>query len=85
MDERKEKVIEIIQRVLDLEQVCDIDEKTDLRRDLWMDSLDAVELKMELENEFKIEVPDEASEKFKTVQDILDYLNAYLSTVVSTD
>ena len=79
MDERKEKVIEVIKRIVDLEQDREIDEKTDLRKDLWMDSLDAVELKMELEHEFNVVIPDDMSENFETVQDILNCLDEVLS------
>jgi acyl carrier protein len=42
--------------------------------DLGMDSLDAVELVMALEDEFELEIPDEAAEKFITVQDVIDYI-----------
>ena len=40
--------------------------------DLGADSLDTVELVMELEEEFSIEVPDEAAEKILTVKDAID-------------
>lgn len=47
--------------------------------DLGADSLDTVELIMALEEEFKIEIPDEAAEKITTVQDAIEYimLNLY--------
>ena len=38
--------------------------------DLGADSLDIVELIMAFEEEFGIEIPDEAAEKIKTVQDV---------------
>ena len=41
---------------------------------LGMDSLDEVELIMELEEEFEIEISDSDGESFKTVQDIIDYI-----------
>ena len=40
--------------------------------DLGADSLDIVELIMAFEEEFNIEIPDEAAEKIKTVQDVVD-------------
>ncbi|BAU04593.1 MULTISPECIES: acyl carrier protein [Fischerella] len=43
--------------------------------DLNADSLDTVELVMALEEEFDIEIPDEAAEKITTVQEALDYIN----------
>jgi len=42
--------------------------------DLGADSLDIVELVMAFEDEFDIEIPDEDSEKFKTVKQIVDYV-----------
>ena len=43
--------------------------------DLGADSLDIVELVMEFEKEFNIEIPDEDAEKLRTVGDALNYLN----------
>jgi acyl carrier protein len=43
--------------------------------DLGADSLDIVELVMALEEEFDIEIPDEAAEKILTVQEVVDYIN----------
>jgi acyl carrier protein len=42
--------------------------------DLGADSLDVVELVMALEEEFKIEIPDEEAEKIATVQNAVDYI-----------
>ena len=43
--------------------------------DLGADSLDIVELVMEFEKEFNIDIPDEDAEKLRTVGDALAYLN----------
>ena len=43
--------------------------------DLGADSLDIVELIMAFEEEFQIEIPDEAAEKIKTVQDVVNYID----------
>lgn len=45
--------------------------------DLGADSLDIVELIMAFEEEFNIEIPDEAAEKIKTVQDVVDYIDQH--------
>ena len=45
--------------------------------DLGADSLDTVELVMALEEEFDIEIPDEAAEKILTVQDTVDYISSH--------
>ena len=42
--------------------------------DLGADSLDTVELVMAFEEEFGIEVPDEAAEKLQAVHDVIDYI-----------
>ncbi len=47
---------------------------THLMKDLEADSLDAVEIIMAIEDEFDLEVPDEAAEKFQTVGDIIKYV-----------
>ncbi|WP_071191536.1 acyl carrier protein [Trichormus sp. NMC-1] len=44
--------------------------------DLGADSLDIVELVMALEEEFDIEIPDEAAEKILTVKEVVDYINS---------
>ena len=45
--------------------------------DLGADSLDTIELVMAFEEAFGIEIPDEAAEKIKTVQDAVDYVDAH--------
>ena len=42
--------------------------------DLGTDSLDLVELIMALEDEFGIEIPDNAAEQITTVNDVVEYL-----------
>ncbi|MBP2650139.1 MAG: acpP 3 [Firmicutes bacterium] len=43
--------------------------------DLGADSLDIVELIMAFEEEFNVEIPDEAAEKIKTVKDAVEYID----------
>ena len=43
----------------------------ELGKDLGFDSLDGVELVMELEKEMKVSIPDEEAETFNTVQDVV--------------
>ena len=68
-----EKVKEIIVDTLS----CDEEKVTleaSLTEDLGADSLDAVELNMSLEEAFEISIPDEELANFKTVQDIVTYI-----------
>lgn len=51
--------------------------ETNLMKDLEADSLDAVEVILGVEEAFGIEIPDEDAEKFETVQDIVDYIEAH--------
>ena len=44
--------------------------------DLGADSLDTVELVMSFEEEFGIEIPDDAAETILTVQNAIDYINS---------
>jgi len=44
--------------------------------DLGADSLDLVELVMDLEEHFKIEISDEESQNFKTVSDVVRYIES---------
>jgi acyl carrier protein len=44
--------------------------------DLGADSLDTVELIMELENRFNIQIPDEDQEKIQTVGDAVNYVKS---------
>jgi len=46
--------------------------------DLEADSLDIVEMLMLLEEKFDIQIPEEAAEKMKTVQDVVEYIEAKL-------
>jgi acyl carrier protein len=49
--------------------------KSSMANDFGCDDLDVAELIMSIEQEFEISIPDEYSENFKTVKDIVDYIN----------
>lgn len=44
--------------------------------DLGLDSLDVVEVVMAVEEEFGIEIPDEAADSFKTPQEVIEYVHS---------
>jgi len=52
----------------------DVDAESNLAEDLGADSLDAVELIMEIEDHFNISIEEEAAQDLQTVQDIIDYI-----------
>jgi acyl carrier protein len=70
----------IEQRVIDI--VCDnlgvnkeqVTRQTSFIEDIGADSLDIVELVMELEEEFEITIPDDQAEQIKTVGEAIDYI-----------
>jgi acyl carrier protein len=45
--------------------------------DLGADSLDIVELVMELEDEFNVNIPDEEAQKMQTIGDAVKYINEH--------
>lgn len=51
-----------------------IDENTVLLSDLGMNSLELVNLVCEIEDEFDIEIPDRAIKSFKTVGDVVRFI-----------
>jgi acyl carrier protein len=52
----------------------DVTPDASFREDLEADSLDLVELIMELEEQFGMEIPDEEAEKITTVEEAVDYV-----------
>lgn len=70
------RVKEIIAEQLKVDDVANVTNEASFIDDLGADSLDTVQLIMELEREFDIEIPDEESTKIKTVQDAIDFIKA---------
>lgn len=68
-----EKLQSIIAEQLELD-VDEIDYESNIIEDLGADSLDIVDLVMSVEDEFGIEVPDEALEKITTIEDMVKYI-----------
>lgn len=68
-----EKLKDIIVEKLGIERK-DINLTSNFKNDLGADSLDTVELVMEIDKEFKINIPDEEMEKILTVKDALDLI-----------
>lgn len=74
-----EKVRDIIADHLEIEDVGSIKPETSLMNDLEADSLDAVEVMMDIEDEFDIEIPDEDAENFKNINDIVAYVESKIA------
>jgi acyl carrier protein len=74
MSDYSEKVKDIIEKELGVEREKLTNEASFIE-DLGADSLDIVELVMEFEKEFNIDIPDEDAEKLRTVGDAMKYLH----------
>ncbi|WP_027963158.1 acyl carrier protein [Halalkalibacillus halophilus] len=70
-----DRVKEIIVERLDVDE-SKVTEGASFKDDLEADSLDVVELVMELEDEFDMEISDEEAEKINTVGDAVSYINS---------
>ena len=75
MPEVQEKIVKIICEQLGKDE-SEINMNSNFIDDLDADSLDTVELVMALEEEFEIDIPDEAAEKITTVQSAVDFIVA---------
>ena len=74
MDSTEEKVKKIVMDHLGIEESkISLDSK--FIDDLGADSLDTVELVMAFEEQFGIEIPDDAAETILTVQNAIDFIN----------
>ena len=74
MADNAQKARDIIEKELGVERDKMPDEASFIE-DLGADSLDIVELVMEFEKEFNIDIPDEDAEKLRTGGDAVAYLN----------
>ena len=75
MSEIQEKVVKIIVVKLGVKE-SEVTPEATFTGDLGADSLDTVELVMEFEKAFGIQVADEDAEKFQTVGDVINYIEA---------
>ncbi len=76
MADIESRVKEIIVEQLKVDDPASVTNEASFIDDLGADSLDTVQLIMELESEFGVEIPDEESTKIKTVQDAIDFIKA---------
>ena len=68
-----ERIREIMCEKLELEEDS-VTMESDIMEDFEADSLDLVDLVMSLEDEFNMEVPDDQIENFRTVGDVVRYI-----------
>jgi len=72
------RVQKIVAEQLEVEK-SEVKPEANFANDLGADSLDTVELVMALEEEFDIEIPDEAAEGITTVQASVDFISSQLA------
>lgn len=75
VDEKIKKVKQIIVEKLGVDEEKVVPQASFVE-DLGADSLDNVELVMELEHQFGIDIPDEETQKIQTVKDAIDYVTS---------
>jgi acyl carrier protein len=68
----KDRVLEVIRGQFPWHE--DMSLETHLEKDMGADSLDRVELMIEIEEEFDLHMPDMEAAKMQTVKDIIDYV-----------
>jgi acyl carrier protein len=78
MTDIEKKVKEIIVSKLGVDE-GQITPQASFTNDLGADSLDTVELVMEFEKAFNVQIPDEDAEKISTVGDAINYLKSKIS------
>jgi acyl carrier protein len=69
----QDRVVDIVAEQLGVDKEK-VTPETSFVNDLGADSLDTVELVMELEEEFDISIPDDAAEKIQTVGQAIDFI-----------
>jgi len=70
----QKKITQLVRGTLDLDDSVELTPETDLTT-LGADSLDLVELVMEIEEEFDVDLPDEEANSYKTIGQIVEQVD----------
>ena len=71
-----DKVKKILSEQFDVD-MNDLTDTTNIEEDLGADSVEVIDLLMSLEDEFQIEIPDEAIDEIRTIGDLAAYIEEH--------
>ncbi len=71
-----DKVKKILSEQFDVD-VNDLKDTTNIEEDLGADSVEVIDLLMSLEDEFQIEIPDEAIDEIRTIGDLAAFIEEH--------
>ncbi len=71
-----DKVKKILSEQFDVD-VNDLTDTTNIEEDLGADSVEVIDLLMSLEDEFQVEIPDEAIDEIRTIGDLAAYIEEH--------
>ena len=72
----KEEIINLIASTLEVSKES-LNEKTNLVKDLDVESLDLVDLVVAFQEKYQIEIPDEDIKNLQTIEDIIKYIESH--------
>ncbi len=71
-----DKVKKILSEQFDVD-MSELNENTNIEEDLGADSVEVIDLLMSLEDEFDVEIPDEAIDEIRTIGDLAAYIEEH--------
>jgi acyl carrier protein len=80
VDQIRDTIRESVRRITGIAP-ADINDSSNYRHDLGLDSLSALEVMVDIEYAFKIKVSEERLQTIQTVQDTIDVVREYLGAV----
>ena len=71
-----DKIKKILSEQFDVD-MSDLNDTTNIEEDLGADSVEVIDLLMSLEDEFQVEIPDEAIDEIRTIGDLAAYIEEH--------
>lgn len=73
-EQARERILELLEGYDKVDSSKELSDESSFVQDLGLDSLDVVEVVMEVEHEFNIQIPDHEADTLKTVGQTVDYI-----------